>query len=278
MSREMSAKSVRILYIGRLDPNHETLWAQLHREGTKVEFASTQQAGHTMALASQPQIVVINTTNGRFSGERLCRTLGRRLPSTLRLLISEAGASVDAPCEMRLNRPFTVRKLREAVFKLLEQALPAAQSSARRPVPTRPGLAHPHRPEWQATPDAQAVRPADGADAPPQPGDLPQEPDGADLGHGVPGGYAYARCARPLAAREDRACPDASHVAPHTPWGRLHAADSRTRHALQRPRRDRLTALKPRSALLPGAPINAVPRASGCSGGGLRLRQGSHQA
>jgi len=124
MSREMSAKSVRILYIGRLDPNHETLWAQLHREGTKVEFASTQQAGHTMALASQPQIVVINTTNGRFSGERLCRTLGRRLPSTLRLLISEAGASVDAPCEMRLNRPFTVRKLREAVFKLLEQALP----------------------------------------------------------------------------------------------------------------------------------------------------------
>ncbi len=40
------------------------------------------------------------------------------------MLISEAGAASDAPCEMRLVRPFTVRKQRELVLKLLAAAAP----------------------------------------------------------------------------------------------------------------------------------------------------------
>jgi DNA-binding response OmpR family regulator len=124
MRREPNPRPIQILYVGRMEANHELLWQQLQKEGLLITFARTQQAGLQAALQMQPQIVVVNTTNSHFSGERLCRTLGRRLPSIQRLLITEPGAGANVPCEIHLSRPFTVRKLRESVLKLLEAAAP----------------------------------------------------------------------------------------------------------------------------------------------------------
>jgi DNA-binding response OmpR family regulator len=124
MGRDPNAKPIQILHIGRVDPNHERLWQQLQGEGVVVAFARTQVAGLQMARELQPQIVVVNTTDSHFSGDRLCRTLGRRLPGTQRLLIVEQGASVNIPCEIRLVQPFTGRKLRESLLNLLEMVGP----------------------------------------------------------------------------------------------------------------------------------------------------------
>lgn len=124
MPRESDAKAPQVLYIGRTDPNHEKLWQQFEQEGINVVFARTQRAGLQMAWEVKPPVVVVNTANGAFTGERLCRTLGRLLPNVQRLLLTEAGAPSDAPCERRLARPFTVAKLRDAILKLLEAADP----------------------------------------------------------------------------------------------------------------------------------------------------------
>jgi DNA-binding response OmpR family regulator len=124
MRSEPNTRPIQLLYVGQVDPNHELLWQQLQKDGLAVTFARTQQAGLQVALQIQPQIVVVNTINGHFSGDRLCRILGRRLPSVQRLLITVANTSVNIPCEIHLSRPFTLRKLRESVLKLLEAAAP----------------------------------------------------------------------------------------------------------------------------------------------------------
>ncbi len=124
MPRESEAKSPRILYIGRTDPNHEKLWLQFEQEGIGIVFARTQRAGLQMARDLKPPVIIINTSNGAFTGARLCAALGRLLPNVQRLLLTEAQAEADVPCERRLPRPFTVAKLRDAVLKLLEVADP----------------------------------------------------------------------------------------------------------------------------------------------------------
>jgi len=123
-AHDRNARSVDILYIGRVDTNHEKLWQQLEHEGYAVAFARTQTAGLQMAWELQPRIVVVNTANSSFSGDRLCRAVGRRLPGAQRLVITERGAGANVPCEQRLVRPFTGRKLRESVLKLLEASAP----------------------------------------------------------------------------------------------------------------------------------------------------------
>jgi len=124
MSRKSNAQSLRILHIGRIDEAHQALWDQLQREGIEVIFARTQRQGLLMATESQPQVVVISTVDAHCSGVRLCRALGRRLPNTRRLLVVERGMTTNAPCEQRLVRPFTDRKLREVLFGLLAEAAP----------------------------------------------------------------------------------------------------------------------------------------------------------
>jgi DNA-binding response OmpR family regulator len=124
MAYTPGATPVQVLYIGRVEPNHEKLWDQLQREGIAIAFARTQTQGLHMAKELQPQLIVVNTANSAFSGERLCRALGRRLPGAQRLLITEHGAGLNVPCELRLVRPFTGRKLRESVLRLLEIASP----------------------------------------------------------------------------------------------------------------------------------------------------------
>jgi DNA-binding response OmpR family regulator len=125
MDTKPGVEVVEILYIGQLDPAHEKLWEQLPREGITVEFARTQKAGLEMAGRLQPQIVIVSLLDTQFSGIRLCQALGRRLPKARRLLIAERSASIaNVPCEVRLVRPFTTRKLRDTIFRLLEQSTP----------------------------------------------------------------------------------------------------------------------------------------------------------
>ena len=125
MDRDPNSQPVDILYIGQLDSSHEKLWEQLPREGISVRFARTQKSGLELAAQAQPQIVVINLTDAQFSGTRLCQALRRRLPRARRLLITDRSTTLsNIPCDLRLVRPFTARKLRETLFKLLEEAAP----------------------------------------------------------------------------------------------------------------------------------------------------------
>jgi DNA-binding response OmpR family regulator len=125
MDREPDARTVEILYIGQLDSAHEKLWEQLPREGIAVEFARTQKAGLEMAARLEPQIVIVSLLDTQFSGIRLSQALGRRLPKARRLVIGDRSSSIaSVPCDLRLVRPFTTRKLRDTIFKLLEQAAP----------------------------------------------------------------------------------------------------------------------------------------------------------
>ncbi|MGC8779312.1 MAG: winged helix-turn-helix domain-containing protein [Anaerolineae bacterium] len=124
MSHDSNARTPQVLYIGRTDSNHERLWQQLQQEGINVVFARTQKAGLQLARDLKPRVVIINTMNGGFTGDRLSRSLGRLLPNVQRLLLTEANAGEGIPCERRLPRPFTLGKLRDAILKLLEAANP----------------------------------------------------------------------------------------------------------------------------------------------------------
>jgi len=123
-AEEPETRTVDVLYIGRADSSHGKVWQQFERDGYVVASARTQVEGLQFAWDLQPRVVVVNSANSGFSGDRLCRTLGRRLPGVQRLLIVERGAGANVPCELRLVRPFTGRKLRDSLLKLLEASAP----------------------------------------------------------------------------------------------------------------------------------------------------------
>jgi DNA-binding response OmpR family regulator len=124
MPRDPDGNPTQILCIGRADANHEKLWQQLQQDGVAIAFARTQRLGLQMAWDLKPLVVVVNTANGAFTGDRLCRALGRGLPNVQRLLLTEAGVGANVPCERHLARPYTTARLRDVVTKLLEAADP----------------------------------------------------------------------------------------------------------------------------------------------------------
>ncbi len=123
MGRETTAKLVQILYIGKPDPAYDKVWEQFQREGIQVAYAATQKAGLAKTAQLRPQVVVVNPSNASFSAQRLCRALPRRLPNVRRLVILDR-LQEDITCEHALVRPFTMRKLRDTVLKLLEESAP----------------------------------------------------------------------------------------------------------------------------------------------------------
>jgi DNA-binding response OmpR family regulator len=123
MAREPNAKTVQILYIGKPDPAYDKVWEQFQRESIGVAFAATQKAGLEKAAELQPQVIVVNPSNVSFSADRLCRSLPRRLPNVRRVAILDRPQD-DIPCELSLVRPFTIRKLRDTLCKLLEESAP----------------------------------------------------------------------------------------------------------------------------------------------------------
>lgn len=124
MALDPDPPSVDILYIGRADTYYDGVWRELKREGFAVAFARTQAMGLKMAWDLEPRIVVINITNSQFSGDSLCKTVGRRLPGAHRLVIAERGIGDALPCEHRLVRPFTPRKFHQSLLQLLQAASP----------------------------------------------------------------------------------------------------------------------------------------------------------
>ncbi len=124
MGRTSTARSVQILYIGRIESSYDKVWQGIQQEGGKVVFARTQVLGLQVARELQPSIVIVNTVNSHFSGSRLCKTLGRRLPQVCRLLLTERGEGAETECEERLVRPFTNRKLRDTIRRLSESVIP----------------------------------------------------------------------------------------------------------------------------------------------------------
>jgi len=124
MGRNIGAKPVQILYIGRSDPNFEKVWQGLQSDGVSFASAATQSLGIQMAREIRPNMIVVNTANSHFSGVYLCKVLGRRLPGTQRLVIVERGEGEEISCDQRLARPFTARKLRDTVRGMLEATIP----------------------------------------------------------------------------------------------------------------------------------------------------------
>jgi DNA-binding response OmpR family regulator len=124
MGRNIGAKPVQILYIGRSDPNFEKVWQGLQSDGVNFASAGTQSLGLQMAREIRPNMIVVNTANSHFSGVFLCKVLGRRLPGTQRLVIVERGEGEQISCDQRLARPFTARKLRDTVRGMLEATVP----------------------------------------------------------------------------------------------------------------------------------------------------------
>lgn len=124
MSRNSSTRPAQILYIGREDSGYEKVWQSIEQEGISLAFARTQSTGLQLARELQPNIVVVNPTNSHFSGERLCIELRRKLPQIRRLLLVDRGQGKQIECEERLVRPFTPKKLRETLSKLMDALSP----------------------------------------------------------------------------------------------------------------------------------------------------------
>jgi DNA-binding response OmpR family regulator len=124
MSRNSGAKPAQILYIGREDPGYEKVWQAIEQDGAKVTFAHTQTLGLQLARDLKPNIVVVNPTNSHFSGERLCSTLRHKLPQARRVLLVDRGEGKQIEADERLVRPFTPKKLREVLNKVLDSVSP----------------------------------------------------------------------------------------------------------------------------------------------------------
>lgn len=124
MSRNSSAKPAQILYIGREDPSYEKVWQSIEQEGVGVAFARTQSLGLQLARELQPNVVVINPSNSHFSGERLSVALRHKVPQARRVVLVDRGEGKQIECEERLVRPFTGKKLRDTVSRLLESLAP----------------------------------------------------------------------------------------------------------------------------------------------------------
>ena len=124
MSRNSGAKPAQILYIGREDASYEKVWQSIEQDGIGVTFARTQTLGLQLARQLQPAVVIINPNNSHFSGERLSTALRHKIPQARRVVLVDRGEGKLIESEERLVRPFTGKKLREIILKLLESLAP----------------------------------------------------------------------------------------------------------------------------------------------------------
>jgi DNA-binding response OmpR family regulator len=124
MSRNSGAKPAQILYIGREDASYEKVWQSIEQDGIGMAFARTQTLGLQLARQLQPNVVVINPSNSHFSGERLAVAIRHKVPQARRVVLADRGEGRQIECEERLVRPFTSKKLRETINKVLESLAP----------------------------------------------------------------------------------------------------------------------------------------------------------
>lgn len=86
----------------------------LRKKGYQVDLVSTGKAALEMLAARKPDVVVINAASMRTSGTRICQALRDFSDQIPLILICDQGKTLteqEAPCNIILTLPFTVRKL-----------------------------------------------------------------------------------------------------------------------------------------------------------------------
>jgi DNA-binding response OmpR family regulator len=92
----------------------------LRRKGYLVEVVSTGKAALVSLDSILPDVVVVNAPSLRTSGVRICQSLRDRKDNLPVILISDNGAvPEDAPVNLVLELPFTVRKLENRIKPFL---------------------------------------------------------------------------------------------------------------------------------------------------------------
>jgi DNA-binding response OmpR family regulator len=92
----------------------------LRRKDYLVEVVSTGKAALVSLDSILPDVVVVNAPSLRTSGVRICQSLRDRKDNLPVILISDNGAvPEDAPVNLVLELPFTVRKLENRIKPFL---------------------------------------------------------------------------------------------------------------------------------------------------------------
>lgn len=113
-----------ILFVGKSDSILDPIWPRLEARGMWVTLAASQRTAIEHARQRPPDLIIVDSTTSR-SCHRLCRSLRRISPhSAVILLADEHGLPDDIPCDVRLSKPFTARKLIARIEKVLEQHVP----------------------------------------------------------------------------------------------------------------------------------------------------------
>jgi DNA-binding response OmpR family regulator len=106
-----------------LEGNHSsnpTFVSALRKKGYLVEAVSTGKAALVSLDSIIPDVVVVNAASMRTSGVRICQSLRDQMDSLPIILISENdGAPEDAPVNLILELPFTIRKLENRIKPFL---------------------------------------------------------------------------------------------------------------------------------------------------------------
>lgn len=111
---------VKILCLEGKHSSNPTFVSALRKKGYLVEAVSTGKAALISLDSIIPDVVVVNAASMRTSGVRICQSLRDHTESLPMILISENGsAPEDAPVNLVLELPFTIRKLENRIKPFL---------------------------------------------------------------------------------------------------------------------------------------------------------------
>lgn len=110
----------KILCLEGKHSSNPSFASALRKKGYLVEAVSTGKAALTSLDSIIPDVVVVNAASMRTSGVRICQSLRDQVENLAVILISDNGAAPeDAPVNLVLELPFTVRKLENRIKPFL---------------------------------------------------------------------------------------------------------------------------------------------------------------
>ena len=113
----------KILCLEGKHSSNPTFVSALRRKGYLVEAVTTGKAALQSLDSIIPDVVVVNAASMRTSGVRICQSLRDKNDCLPIILISEnGGAPEDAPVNLILELPFTIRKLENRIKPFLPLA------------------------------------------------------------------------------------------------------------------------------------------------------------
>lgn len=116
----------RILFVGRQPDQFAPLWRSLSTGDIEVAFAPSQARALRELSELPTEVVILDASSLRASGEQLCRTLRQEAPTARLILISDRMGLSSICYDYQLVQPVSW----EALWKALKEAL----HSERRPV------------------------------------------------------------------------------------------------------------------------------------------------